>query len=310
MAVEVSERWSPQALTKTPTGWTAVREFDVTGVDDVLAATTAVDDGTGLAVPQINDVHPLTSRLVVLEPASNRPGFKFFRMVVRYIEPPQGEFIGDKDDPLLEPARLRWRFGIEQVEIDRDKDGNPILNSTRDALQKNPTRPEPTAFLSVIRNQPFFSPALAILYGGKLNTDALKVEGKLIAPAGTARVQSIQPTTEFTLAAPFVEVEHAFQFREDGFSFRIMDLGLRGVGKKNSVDTPLALFDKEGKQITADVRLDGHGAPIASEYKIGIEGLVASNIDPPPGSTIDATADAVFLLWKLSKELPFSVLGL
>lgn len=310
MAVQVTERWTPDALTKSPDGWTATREFDVTGVADVFAALTAVDAVTALAVPQINDVHPFTSRLIVREPASTRPGFKFFRIVVRYVEPEQGEFVGDKDDPLDQPARLRWRFGIEQVEVDRDRDGNAILNSTRDANQKNPQRPEPTAFLSVIRFQPFFSPALSILYGGKLNTDALNVEGKLIAPAGTARVHSIQPIGDFTLAAPFVEVEHAFEFREDGFAFRIMDLGLRAVGKKNSTDTPLAMFDKEGKQITSDVRLDGHGAPLNAEYKIGIEGLVKSDIDPPPGSTIDATADAVFLIWKLSKELPFSVLGL
>lgn len=310
MAIRVTERWSPEALSKSPDGWTAAREFDVTGVANLFDALTAVDPGTGLAVPQINDVHPFTDRLVVREPGTNRPGFKFFRIVVRYVEPEQGEFVGDKDDPLDQPARLRWRFGIEMVEVDRDREDNPILNSARDANQKNPTRPEPTSFLTVTRFQPFFSPDLAITYGGKLNSDAFKVEGTQIAPAGKARVQSIQPTTDYVLSAPFVEVAHTFEFRDDSFDFRRMDLGLRAVGKKNGADVPLHLYDLAGKQVTADVRLDGRGAPLNDEYKIGIEGLTKSNIDPPPGATIDATADAVFLLWKLSKELPFAVLGL
>lgn len=310
MAVRVTEAWSPQAISKGPDGWTGRREFDVTGVANLFDALTAVDPGTGLAVPQVNDVHPFTDRLIVRVPGSQRPGFKFFRIAVDYVEPEQGEFVGDKDDPLDQPARLRWRFGIEMVEVDRDRDGNPILNSARDANQKNPTRPEPTAFLSVTRFQPFFAPSVALAYGGKLNSDAFKVEGVQIAPKQTARVQSIQPVSAYVLSAPFVEVEHSFEFRGDGFDFRRMDLGLRAVGEKNGGDVPLALFDQAGKQVTSDVRLDGHGAPLNADYKIGLEGATASNIDSPPGATIDATADAVFLLWKLSKELPFAVLGL
>lgn len=332
MAVEITERWSDRSVSKGRR-WSATRGFDITGVADEFAASNAVDSTTGLRIPRYNDPHPNDARLRAEQPTIREQNPGHFRARVRYREPERTSSLPDDDgdDPLQRPVRIRPTVSVESAKRDRDRHGNPIINSSRQPYTDYPPSTVEKVGLVVVRNEPFFDFGFAADMVNSVNEDDLIIEGQLIVGPERAFLRGFEPTGEYSLSDEYVEVAYTIDLRADGFDLRLRDEGTVAwaMGSTGLVDKDAQgvyhIYEKGGgERVTSPVRLDGRGRPfdmkrddrVDQAFQIGKQGWGSEGIDPPPGATVETEGEdgedlaAVFLLWQDKKRRRFSRLGL
>jgi len=321
MAAYYTEDWSKRKLVKAASGWTADREFQVIQADtetDALAATLV---SVGTVLPVMNDAHPASTFLLVDSVSVDQAvGFKFWTVKVHYSIPKDGQAHdgpGAQDNPLLEPPRIRWEFGASSEPIDRDINGNPIVNSAGDPFQQPVTRDFTTIFLVYTRNEPFFNVNTAITYSNKTNSGSIIIAGAGQVAAGQMMCKSIAPASDYSATAQFVPVSYRFELRADGFKARMLDQGLRAwYTNPTTSDVELApLVTRKLQPITQPVRFDGTGEPIAATAQYvgdGVNYNATVARTTPAGATLDNAAlpEAVFLKYTIYGSADFLLLNL
>ena len=307
-----SERWTPRRFTKGKDGsWSAIREFDIiAAANDAAAFSSPLDSSdlgttTGL-VPVFNEDHPANSFLRVDNLELFLVGFGLYRLVVSYSTPTGGSSHEDNDDPLSQPMRIRWRRQIQVEQFDQDADGNPIVNSARDAFTNPQSRDITQRVIEITRYEPFYDVAKAEIYENTANQGVWTIAGFITVPEGTAKLNTYQPTDDYTLTDEYVKVIYEIELRPDGFRSRHLDEGPRA----NATNAErVKCYTVAGEELDR-VLLDGQGVPLDTGIRLGKGDLQREQLANPTGAIVESTANAVFLRYKRYKLLNFTGLGL
>ena len=286
-------------------GQSAIRRFLVSGADSAVAALGA----TG--VPAQGDAHPEDpSILCVATPTTVHAGPGRYEITAEY-----GTNTLQGVDPVGAPPRVRVSERLEEVPIDTDINGNPIVNSAGQPFGSAPTGQRVSLEVSVTVTLPAFSFALATLFAGATNSDTLSIGGSTVAQPFEAVCVSISPTSPVPLNATSVQVEYRFLVTpgKDNRYARIADLGTLGIANDDGTDLAEPIYTVGGdgevpKQVDTEVPLNGTGQPFdPTKYQVGVaQGGSPSSPTPPPGATLDVQTHAVWLLYTTCVSLPFS----
>lgn len=297
MAIEVTERWPDTNWDRE--GNTALIAFDVIGTDPDDHGYQAL-----AAVPyQKNSGHPQSSAMKCRAPrVRNRPGVSHWIIDCPFAIPDSGGTFPDDDDPLSQPAVISWPDGLTQIEVDRNKDGFPIVNSALEGFAQPSVVDHPQQFLVVKKNLPFFNAAQAIDYRNSVNQNAWSLQG-IPFPPRHIKLNSIRPEGEYELAnVDYVTVVYTFELSDKPFIIRRLDEGetytVIDAAVAGGIRNVPFSQDNGGAAVR---RLNGQGG----EY--GTNDGVAS---PAGVDSIEDTGDAVFLNYAYYKERDFGALGL
>jgi hypothetical protein len=308
MPAEAVKNWSDESFSR---GERASESWNV------LGAATAAQAEAANGIPRPGTRHPLDVTLVSKRPNAKRKspnrdvnGGGLWHVDVEYVPQESEEAKEQADDPLKQPVKYRWRFGLQGEPFDRDIDGNPILNAAHRSFSNPPTIDFPTYHLTVTRNEKFFPFQKAMFFHNSVNEDRWPVPGTRgeYCNPGQARCLGIQPGEDYTLKQNFVPVVYEFEFRPDGFDLRIFNQGPVAASQFGT----LKIYDLAGEEVTTDVPLDEVGLPYDPEgYAVGGGGDGAGAGRPlPEGAEAENTGTGVFLKYKKNNRRPFAQLGL
>lgn len=277
MTPVATEDWSARSLTP---GESASRKFIISGCQNERAALESVSRSFGVIA---GVTHPADGNLFAAKPAanaaSNGPGL--FEVSVRY-EPFKGN---TKSDPTLEPPSYQWLFENANEPIDRDIDGNLIVNSASDLFKPAANRLTVRAKVVMYRSEREFPVQRNMDYANCINSDPFMFRGFVIEP-GQAFFNPITQVQPQKFDAKFVKVQYHISLHPgfskdnngvwDGFQLRLVDQGMSAFwadGKKSIKD----LINMKGKTTADEVRisqpalLDGRGGVLDKENFIKLD---------------------------------------
>lgn len=182
------------------------------------------------------------------------------------------------DNPLAVPPKVSWRRVTTTEAVDRDVNGDPLLNSSKEPYDPPITEEYHDRVLRIEYNMASFNQAAYDQYIGSINSAAwvpasLTVGETIVTfPKYTVKCLGIDGDPARVGNILFSRVVAEFQIRDDGLDDggtpaaypigwrrRLLDQGFREI-----VDgQPKAILDAEGNPLTNPVRLDGSGAKLA-----------------------------------------------
>lgn len=297
-----TENWS--ARTYTP-GVSATQTFIVSG------ATTMLEAAGAPLVPPAGATFSLDNRLRAGPPQISTPDSPTTFVIVVSFDTPQGTSGGNNEPSnLASPPVYHPQITLSTEEVDSDVQGNPIIASSRESFSRNQKVRFPSIRYVYKRWESSFDGPRAITFTRSINSDNFFMPGFGTVAAGQAFCEGITVAAAFDRTAKAIQVQYAFELREDGFKTRIMDEGIRAWYTDGSTQKQGQLQDAKNNIITTPVRLDGYGSPFDDNvYTIG--GVTPSGLPTPPtGAEVIITRDAAFLQYSLYKARPFTGLTL
>lgn len=162
------------------------------------------------------------------------------------------------ENPLLRPADLSWDHVYVMKPLERDRDGNAILNSSYERFDPPPETEDVRQVLTVVRNQATYNAQLYQTYANTVNeVDWMGFK------AGTVRLMKLSAVRQFENGILFWRVTFEFHIRSgsiatneaDAWAIRILD---RGYFKWDGFDREL-IRSPTGSLITTPALLDGDG---------------------------------------------------
>lgn len=317
----VTERWSPQAVQYSSGGFSAYREFDVTGVstqNDAIGAVIAFDSST-----RLNEEYPGNPWLYCSGPGVARPSLNVWLVRVPYQSSPAGRH-PDPGNPLGEPIIWNWQqcsfsAGVDTNAAGRlltDVNGSPFNDVQEDFIEIRAT---------ARRNEPIFDAKRALEYINSVNNATVsfnKNQWKLFK--GQSKVGAIVPLSDMTEASPYVTVQYSIVLRAgfiedtdgywDGFKLRILNQGKNGYYNDSGTKKRGKFVVVQNGQITAqdvDVMLNADGTPFFSGvYKVQKQGGTGfaepfANPGLPTGMVLEMTSSGVVFIkeWPRSTKL-------
>jgi len=304
MTLEVTERWEGTSHERTERGWRATRLFDVTGTNNGQRATLAP------GIPSKGDAHPANPILLLNTKRARQRGPQWFTVTCNYTVERIGGRRSDQDenlDPLFEPAEIDFRYANEQEEFDRTPRGFAILNSASKPYDSNPTRDAGPTLVSVERNEPFFDADKSLRFRNLINTDVVRLEGRILFGELVGRVLSIEPVSKFSFDDNYVPVRYTFMLRDrvivDGQPVSSHHLRLMDRGYYERIQAPsgdgtalVPIRDDEAEVVNEPQPLNGKGAVLGTDDGAG----------PPAGVlATERTEDAVWFWWQRYPEGPY-----
>jgi hypothetical protein len=209
MSWSVQEDWNSQQ-----TG-VAIESDGVKGTTDVtrvfnltpnFSGATTLDALAAAGIPLRNSPHPQTAILRARRFNASQIGPQYFQVTVGY-EALTSDPNDPSQNPLDQPAVVSFSSVTQEVEIDEDRDGNPIQTINGEPLV-GVTRPFTDLVITVSRNLPSFDPASISTYMNKINSTTWYG-----LPAGTVRIMDIQAQNQFSEDFEFWAVTISFQVR-------------------------------------------------------------------------------------------------
>lgn len=254
----VTEVWSKRTYQR---GVRAMRVFWIDEVTDEEQATRAS------GMPSENQSFPLDARLIAGTPEVTilTPG-TLFEARVEYTAINVG--IGGVPNPLDEPLEVEWIDGNSVEAVDRDADGNPLLNTAHDTLQG--VRDVGETDLRVSRWESLFDVQLALAFKNHVNEDSFIIstkKGPYVVNPGQALFRSMT-TPPYKVDVDHVYVSYLFGLRADGWDYRFKDQGKNGWWNNNGTLTSGPLVMAGGERVVEDVPLDGNGKPLDTTLKV------------------------------------------
>jgi hypothetical protein len=209
MIWSVQEDWNSQQ-----TG-VAIESDGVKGTTDVtrvfnltpnFSGATTLDALAAAGIPLRNSPHPQTAILRARRFNASQIGPQYFQVTVGY-EALTSDPNDPSQNPLAQPAVKSFSSVTQEVEIDEDRDGNPIVTINGEPLV-GVTRPFTDLVITVSRNLPSFDPVSISTYMNKINSTTWYG-----LPAGTVRIMDIQAQNQFSEDFEFWAVTISFQVR-------------------------------------------------------------------------------------------------
>jgi hypothetical protein len=275
-------------------GESAYRVYEVTGVDNELAALSACQYQQGTS-------HPSDSRIIARIPeVTTLAGKTLYRVAVTWYRP---KALSSTPTNLGTRLRPRWTTGNASEQVDIDAFGYPIVNSAGDRCEPSPTLTITTLHLKIFQWESTFDPIKAMTYQNYVNDNAFVIKDEKLRNVGT--VEPGQVLCESISEAQYDEkndlvlVEYSFELRKEGFDYRILDAGYNGWWQDGAVRSSGKFCNSKGELHSGAVRLDGTGKPMEKEMKVRSTGAKAET----PMSWLFAGSDIV--LWPRKKDGAF-----
>lgn len=301
----VTEIWSERAYTPATS---ATQAFLVSDVPDALTAI-------GLCPVAENSTFLLDTRIRAGKPETSTPNSpRLYVVRFNFAPPSSGSTGGGTTSDLNKPPQYHPQITLSTEDVDLDIDKNPIVTSALNSFSRPQKKRFPSCRYIYRRFESSFDGARAIAYTGTVNIDQFNMPGFGFVAPGQAFCEGITVAQAFDRTAQSILVQYAFELRADGFKTRILDEDSRGWsypgGTAGTDAVPGPFKTLASDTINKPIRLNGFGGPYdANVYKV--EGAVAGNLaSKPAGAETENGNKAVYLKYKLYKEMPFSGLTL
>lgn len=323
IAIKVTRKRSGEGTARGEENHDDVILYDIVA-EDRSDAEIARDSDTGLKFPQVGDPHPdgdYRKRCLRSSVDRNGTGHHWIGRA-EFAYPDNSVTARNPTDPTKQKLRVSWDNNLISVPVDRDAEGNPILNSAHDPFSNPPSDDKPSRIVRCRRYERQYNIIQAIEYEDTENSDSWVVPGtggRHVKP-GQAHCLYIRPTQEYATDTEFIEIEYAFEIRADGFKLRVKDHGFMafttpasGSGK---VKGNIVTKGDKGVYVAVsqEVLLNGAGG-VLKEDEYGVMRDDTSigepvGVKPPKGAEVEKTEDAVFLKYQMNKKKPFAALNL
>ncbi len=264
------------------------RRFDLIFSNDtdpvampILAIRAVAVSGSSVQIPLLWQPHPYDPWSYVIRKTAKTKGGYNWEVVCEY---------SGVEEPLTMPYRLSYSYSTVTELIDRDLDGQPIMNSANETPDPPLTEEYVDLVMRFEIDWETINSEMMADYGNAVNSDTWRG----YAP-GTCLIKNIDANAARVAGLTYYAVSIEIHVRPDGWERRYLDEGYRTIVKDAGGNPELdddgyikyqTITDENGQPLTAPAMLDGHGSRLA-------EG-----------------ADPVFLERKTKKERPFSVLNL
>ena len=209
MSWSVQEEWQGQSTGVSIESDGIKGTSDVTRVFNLVpsfSGATTVDALAAAGLPLRNSAHPQNTALRARRFNASQIGPQYFQVTVGY-EALTTDPNDPAQSPLAQPAVISFSSVTQEVEIDEDRDGNPIQTINGEPLV-GVTRPFTDLVITVSRNLPTFSPVSISTYMNKINSATWYG-----FPAGTVRIMDIQAQNQFSEDFEYWAVTVSFQVR-------------------------------------------------------------------------------------------------
>lgn len=212
------------------------------------------------AVPPWNDPHPAFDQMFVTHKRADYLAPGYYKVTVEYV---------GIIDPLEAEWEIEFDFASSNEPIERDINGNPILNSADEVPDPKPQKEIDDLIYRVTRNEPIFDPLIARQYKGSINDDEF-----LGFPAKTCRINQYKGKRMKSGPYYYWTVTYEVQIRAymlvDGkletWKLRLLDQGFREkVGENDNDNKPKyeLIKDKDGNPLSEPTLLNGLGKKLA-----------------------------------------------
>jgi hypothetical protein len=306
VALDITRKFTGSSLQLTPQGWLWREVYTVTGTTSKLEAI----EGVIAAYP----VHPVDPRMLIDYPDASNVGLNVFDVSAGY------KLTGrTDDDPLNAPTVFNGDIELVPRMVDRDIDGNPIVNSALAPFEGGAPETHSMLVLRCQRNIPSFDVGQGMLFSGAVNSDAFTTPGLGTVDAGNCLCRIYRPVGDWHFGDAFVRVEAVFAFDtgKNPFDFKPIDAGKSGWYSGNDGTERGNFIGGDGNEPGFDVKLDGTGKPIEA-FKVrsgpAVDAQPKSPVPPPSqaaGLTLDtdlSTSALKVLIWKTKKRADFRAL--
>jgi len=158
-----------------------------------------------------------------------------------------GPWDEEEKNPLLQPPDIQYSISAQHEKIiDKDQQGQPVVNSAGDPFDDPTTIDESRLTLSVSQNNATFPAAMALAYVGAVNSDSWNSgsprQWKCVSISGRKMYDA-----EYGV---YYAVSTAAQFKPDKWDIEILDQGTRNIDKeKFNVDGKAELLDGQGEKL-------------------------------------------------------------
>ncbi|WP_254510424.1 hypothetical protein [Anatilimnocola floriformis] len=171
-----------------------------------------------------------------------------------------------EENPLNEPTQVEWNLSQFELEVEKDRNGKPIVNAAgmppRDILTKDDSRP----ILTVTHNEASFNGALAYSYRDTVNRAAF-----FNAPRGTVKVMNISASRQFSpICGFFYQVKYEFAFNLDGWAKEFLNCGTHELdaGKLKPILINGKPTDEPVPLTRAGAKLPAGAAPVMLKFDV------------------------------------------
>lgn len=172
----------------------------------LFAGATALDALGAPGLPLLGSPHPQTLIMRARRKSVTQAGPQYFTVTVGY-EALTNDPNDPSQSPLARPPVISYTSVTQEVEIDEDRDGNPIQTVNGEPLV-GVTRPFTDLVITVQRNLPTFNPVSISTFMNKINSTTWYG-----FPAGTVRITDIQATSVFSEDFAYWDATVSFQVR-------------------------------------------------------------------------------------------------
>lgn len=165
----------------------------------------------------------------------------------------------EEDNPLDEPVKRSWSCVKTTRIVDKDTDGNAVLNPAGDPYDPPIEIPRSLIKVKFVRNEPSFSGALIRAFVDKINSGPWGG-----AATGNVRCDDISAEEAFKKGVSYFVVSYEFTEDPQGWNPAPLAQGFRELqALGGDGEFPVKILGEDGKEIDKPVPLDadGHAIP-------------------------------------------------
>jgi len=174
------------------------------------------------------------------------------------------------EDPILRPPEVSWTHEPYQRVVERDIEGNPLVNSAGQPFDPLPTADDNRLTLVISRFEQVYDKREMLKFVDAVNDDPFQG-----FDPGQAKIKGIPAVQHFENNQQLWKVTYTIQFKEEGWNLFILDQGrYQAINDNADPDgAPLTSASNRGKitpivdaetgePISDPVLLDGNGFPL------------------------------------------------
>lgn len=167
----------------------------------------------------------------------------------------------DNPNPLNRSATRRWSTTQYKVPVEKDIEGNAVVNTAGDAYDPPPEKDSSHWSVTITKNVSSV-PAFIIDYQDAINDDEIEIGG-LTVPAKMAKIQAIEigDLMEENNVS-FYQFSYTIEFNKDTWVLSLLQQGLRQK-KSGDATARLPCVDDDDDPVTSPVLLDADGYQLA-----------------------------------------------
>ena len=225
--------------------------------DDGFVVFVDGTDATPDPLPVVYEPHPTDpqsfAKSATCRPDSGSAG-KTWIVTVTYdnkVELDQGGDGAPETDPTLRAPKVSWSGAKFSKRVNKDRDGNAVLNSARQPFDPPPERDMSRRVLTITRIEADYDDSVAEDYEDAVNSDTFY--GR--AP-GKAKMDSITAHRHYENGTKYWEVTYVIHFSKDGWQLEGLDIG------NKYMDADGAIWPTDGN---VKKLLDGEGGLLADD---------------------------------------------